>query len=199
MTMTPVREATPQEFADIHRSVSCTGTHTLVRSLEALGTKCVFGPPDGSTPPIFDLTDSETMRYVPIRHEQDAGHAASGYAQASGNVGVCLATSASGATSLVTPIADAQQDSVPMVAITAFHDRPHGAGGTREGIDIIAVTMPITKHGFQVTDPSDIPRVLAEAFHLALTGRPGVVLVDISRDVLRPRLHLPSRSMRPRH
>ena len=119
-----------------------------------------------------------------VRHEQGAGHAATGYAQATGQVGVCMATSGPGATNLVTPIADAHMDSVPMVAITGQVGRPMiGTDGFQEA-DICGITMPITKHNFLVTDPAEIPQTIAAAFHLAATGRPGPVLVDIPKDVL---------------
>ena len=124
------------------------------------------------------------VRHVLVRHEQGAGHAATGYAQATGKVGVCMATSGPGATNLVTPIADAQMDSVPMVAITGqVPSHVIGTDGFQEA-DICGITMPITKHNFLVTEPAEIPQTIAAAFHLAATGRPGVVLVDIPKDVL---------------
>src|SRR5690606_27079481 len=115
---------------------------------------------------------------------QGAGHAATGYAQATGKVGVCMATSGPGATNLVTPLADAYMDSVPVVAITGQQTRALIGSDAFQEADICGITMPITKHNFLVTDPADIPRVIAEAFHLASTGRPGPVLVDIPKDVL---------------
>jgi acetolactate synthase-1/2/3 large subunit len=128
--------------------------------------------------------DSARIRHILVRHEQGAGHAAEGYAAASGRVGVCMATSGPGATNLVTPLADANMDSVPMVAITG--QVPSGAIGTDafQEADIRGITMPITKHSFLVTNPDDIPRAIAEAFHIASTGRPGPVLVDVSKDAL---------------
>ncbi len=162
-----------------------TGAASVVRSLEEVGVEIVFGIPGGAVLPVYDpLLDSTKVRHVLVRHEQGAGHAATGYAQASGKVGVCMATSGPGATNLVTPIADAQMDSVPMVAITGQVGRSMiGTDGFQEA-DICGITMPITKHNFLVTDPAEIPQTIAAAFHLASTGRPGVVLVDIPKDVL---------------
>ena len=162
-----------------------TGAQTLVRSLEELGVDVVFGIPGGAILPAYDpLFDSKRLRHILVRHEQGAGHAATGYAQATGRVGVCMATSGPGATNLVTPIADAYMDSVPIVAITG--QVPSAAIGTDafQEADICGITMPITKHNFLVQRAADIPRVLTEAFHIANTGRPGPVLVDIAKDAL---------------
>ena len=164
---------------------SMTGAQSLVRSLESLGVDTVFGIPGGAILPLYDpLMDSPSVRHILVRHEQGAGHAAEGYAVATGRVGVCMATSGPGATNLVTPIADAYMDSVPMVAITG--QVPSAAIGTDafQEADISGITIPITKHNYLVTDPADIPHVLAEAFHIAGTGRPGPVLVDVSKDAL---------------
>ncbi len=162
-----------------------TGAQSVLRSLEEAGAEVVFGIPGGAVLPLYDpLLDSEKVRHILVRHEQGAGHAATGYAQASGKVGVCLATSGPGATNLVTPIADAHMDSVPLVVITGQVGRPFiGTDGFQEA-DICGITMPITKHNFMVTDPAEIPPILAQAFYLASTGRPGPVLVDIPKDVL---------------
>jgi acetolactate synthase I/II/III large subunit len=165
-----------------------TGAQSLVRALEELDVDVVFGIPGGAILPAYDpIFDSQRLRHILVRHEQGAGHAATGYAQATGRVGVCMATSGPGATNLVTPIADAYMDSVPMVAITG--QVPSGAIGTDafQEADICGITMPITKHNFLVQDAAEIPRVLAEAFHLASTGRPGPVLVDIAKDALQAR------------
>jgi len=162
-----------------------TGAQSLVRSLEAAGVDTVFGIPGGAILPLYDpLMDSTAIRHILVRHEQGAGHAAEGYAQATGRVGVCMATSGPGATNLVTPIADAHMDSVPIVAITG--QVPSAAIGTDafQEADIRGITMPITKHNYLVTDPADIPRTIAEAFHIASTGRPGPVLVDVAKDAL---------------
>ncbi|WP_399085435.1 acetolactate synthase large subunit [Streptomyces sp. BBFR2] len=162
-----------------------TGAQSLIRSLEEVGADTVFGIPGGAILPAYDpMMDSAKVRHVLVRHEQGAGHAAVGYAQATGKVGVCMATSGPGATNLVTPIADAHMDSVPMVAITG--QVASGAIGTDafQEADICGITMPITKHNFLVTDPAEIPRTIAEAFHIASTGRPGPVLVDIAKDAM---------------
>jgi acetolactate synthase-1/2/3 large subunit len=173
-----------------------TGAQSLVRSLEAAGVDVVFGIPGGAILPLYDpLMDSPSVRHILVRHEQGAGHAAEGYAHATGRVGVCMATSGPGATNLVTPIADAYMDSVPMVAITG--QVPSAAIGTDafQEADISGITIPITKHNYLVTDPADIPRAIAEAFHIAGTGRPGPVLVDVAKDALQAmtRFHWPER------
>ncbi len=162
-----------------------TGAQSLIRSLEAAGVENVFGIPGGAILPAYDpLFDSVKLRHILVRHEQGAGHAAQGYAVATGKVGVCMATSGPGATNLVTPIADAYMDSVPMVAITGqVASSAIGTDAFQEA-DIRGITMPITKHNFLVTDADDIPRTIAEAFYIASTGRPGPVLVDISKDAL---------------
>jgi acetolactate synthase-1/2/3 large subunit len=162
-----------------------TGAQALVRALEHLDVDVVFGIPGGAILPAYDpLFDSKKVRHLLVRHEQGAGHAATGYAQATGRVGVCMATSGPGATNLVTPIADAYMDSVPIVAITG--QVPSAAIGTDafQEADICGITIPITKHNFLVQNADDIPRVMAEAFHIAATGRPGPVLVDIAKDAL---------------
>ena len=162
-----------------------TGAQSLIRSLEHAGADNIFGIPGGAILPAYDpLFDSTRIRHILVRHEQGAGHAAQGYAAATGRVGVCMATSGPGATNLVTPIADAYMDSVPIVAVTG--QVPASAIGTDafQEADIRGITMPITKHNFLVTDPRDIPRTVAEAFHIASTGRPGPVLVDVAKSAL---------------
>src|SRR6202158_3468222 len=162
-----------------------TGAQSVIRSLEELDVEMIFGIPGGAVLPVYDpLFDSQKLRHVLVRHEQGAGHAASGYAHATGKVGVCMATSGPGATNLVTPLADAQMDSVPVVAITGQVGRGLIGTDAFQEADISGITMPITKHNFLVRDGNDIPRVLAEAFHIAASGRPGAVLVDIPKDVL---------------
>ncbi|MGL5865211.1 MAG: acetolactate synthase large subunit [Dermatophilaceae bacterium] len=180
--------------------IEVTGAQSLVLSLEALEVDTVFGIPGGAILPAYDpLLDSASVRHILVRHEQGAGHAAQGYAAATGKVGVCMATSGPGATNLVTPLADAHMDSVPIVAITGqVSSKAIGTDAFQEA-DIRGITMPITKHNYLVTDADDIPRVLAEAFHIAGTGRPGPVLVDIAKDALQarttfvwpPRINLP--------
>jgi acetolactate synthase I/II/III large subunit len=182
---TPTSERPAKPVPPAGAPVRVTGAQALVRSLEALGCETVFGIPGGAVLPAYDpLLDSTAVRHVLVRHEQGAGHAAAGYAQATGRVGVCMATSGPGATNLVTPIADAHMDSVPVVAITGQVPRAAIGSDAFQEADICGITMPITKHNFLVTDPAEIPRAIAEAFHLASTGRPGPVLVDIPKDVL---------------
>jgi acetolactate synthase I/II/III large subunit len=165
-----------------------TGAQALVRSLEEVGATVVFGIPGGAILPAYDpLYDSTRVRHILVRHEQGAGHAAEGYAQATGKVGVCMATSGPGATNLVTPIADAYMDSVPMVAITGQVGRAFIGTDAFQEADISGITLPITKHNFLVQSAAEVPQAIAEAFHLAGTGRPGPVLVDLPKDVLQER------------
>jgi acetolactate synthase I/II/III large subunit len=214
MTTTPSEHATREAAASlagvetaartiaeaaVEPATGITGAQSLVRSLEAVGVEVIFGIPGGAILPAYDPLFDSKVRHVLVRHEQGAGHAATGYAQATGKVGVCMATSGPGATNLVTPLADAHMDSVPIVAITG--QVPSHSIGTDafQEADIRGITMPVTKHNFLVTDAAEIPQRIAEAFHLASTGRPGPVLVDIPKDVLQattdfswpPRLDLP--------
>ena len=161
-----------------------TGAQSLVNSLEAAGVDVMFGIPGGAILPAYDPIFDSKIRHILVRHEQGAGHAATGYAQVTGRVGVCIATSGPGATNLVTPLADAAMDSVPVVAITG--QVPSLAIGTDafQEADIRGITMPFAKHNYLITDPAEIPRAIAEAFHIASTGRPGPVLVDIAKDAL---------------
>ncbi len=165
-------------------SEQITGAASLVRALERTGTEVIFGIPGGAILPAYDPLFDSSIRHILVRHEQGAGHAAEGYASATGRVGVCMATSGPGATNLVTPIADAYMDSVPLVAITGQVASASIGTDAFQEADIRGITMPITKHNFLVTDPAEIPRRVAEAFHIASTGRPGPVLVDISKDAL---------------
>ena len=161
-----------------------TGAQALVKSLELAGVDVMFGIPGGAILPAYDPIFDSKIRHILVRHEQGAGHAATGYAQATGRVGVCIATSGPGATNLVTPLADAQMDSVPIVAITGqVASAAIGTDAFQEA-DIRGITMPVTKHNFLVTNPKDIPRAIAEAFYIAESGRPGAVLVDIAKDAL---------------
>ena len=176
-----------------------TGAQSLIKALEAAGTETIFGIPGGAILPAYDPLMDSSIRHILVRHEQGAGHAAQGYAAATGRVGVCMATSGPGATNLVTPIADAHMDSVPMVAVTGQVGAAMIGTDAFQEADIRGITMPITKHNFLVTDPRDIPRTVAEAFHIASTGRPGPVLVDIAKSALQSsttfdwpsELHLP--------
>src|SRR5690606_26016727 len=156
----------------------------LVKSLEALGVEVIFGIPGGAILPAYDPLYDSSVRHILVRHEQGAGHAATGYAQVTGKVGVCIATSGPGATNLVTPIADAHMNSVPLVALTGQLPRRAIGSDAFQAADIHGITLPITKHNYLVQSAEEIPRVMAEAFHLASTGRPGPVLVDIPKDVL---------------
>ncbi len=165
-------------------SQQITGASALVKSLEAAGVDVMFGLPGGAILPAYDPIYDSKIRHILVRHEQGAGHAATGYAQVTGRAGVCIATSGPGATNLVTPLADAAMDSVPVVAITG--QVPSAAIGTDafQEADIRGITMPFTKHNFLVTKAADIPGAVAQAFHIATTGRPGPVLVDVAKDAL---------------
>ena len=165
-------------------SEQITGAQSLVKSLESAGVDVMFGIPGGAILPAYDPIFDSKIRHILVRHEQGAGHAATGYAQATGRVGVCIATSGPGATNLVTPLADAHMDSVPMVAITGQVPGPAIGTDAFQEADIRGVTMPVTKHNYLITNPDDIPRAIAEAFYIANSGRPGPVLVDIAKDAL---------------
>ncbi|ADG74067.1 acetolactate synthase, large subunit, biosynthetic type [Cellulomonas flavigena DSM 20109] len=189
----PVRAAADvpspvDEAADAQRRVGpekVTGAQSIVRSLEEAGVEVVFGIPGGAILPTYDpLMDSKSVRHILVRHEQGGGHAAAGYAYSSGKVGVTMATSGPGATNLVTAIADANMDSVPMVAITGQVGAPMIGTDAFQEADIVGITLPITKHNYLVTDADDIPRTIAEAFHIARSGRPGPVLVDIAKSAM---------------
>ncbi|HMM82861.1 MAG TPA: acetolactate synthase large subunit [Terrimesophilobacter sp.] len=160
-----------------------TGSGAILRTLENLGIKEVFGLPGGAIMPFYDeLMSSTTIRHILVRHEQGAGHAAEGYASSTGKVGVAIATSGPGATNLVTAIADAHMDSVPLLAITGqVFSTSMGTDAFQE-VDIVGIAMPITKHSFLVTKPEDIPGTIAAAYLIASSGRPGPVLVDVTKD-----------------
>jgi acetolactate synthase-1/2/3 large subunit len=161
------------------------GADAVLKALEQEGVEVIFGIPGGASMPIYDpLVDRSPIRHVLCRHEQGAGHAAEGYAWATGKVGVCMATSGPGATNLVTPLADAKMDSVPIVAITGQVPTPVVGNDAFQEADITGITMPVTKHNFLVKDPADIVETIREAFHIARSGRPGPVLVDLPKDVL---------------
>jgi acetolactate synthase-1/2/3 large subunit len=161
-----------------------TGAQALVKSLESAGVEVMFGIPGGAILPAYDPIFDSKIRHILVRHEQGAGHAATGYAQVTGKPGVCIATSGPGATNLVTPIADAHMDSVPLVAITGQVPGPAIGTDAFQEADIRGITMPVTKHNYLVTDPYEIPRAISEAFYIANSGRPGPVLVDIAKDAL---------------
>ena len=160
----------------------------LMECLKAEGVDVVFGLPGGANLPTYDAFYDAGIRHILVRHEAGGGHAAEGYAKATGKVGVSLGTSGPGATNLVTPICDAMMDSVPVVFITGqVRTELLGTDGFQEA-DTIGITMPIVKHSFMIQHPLEIPRSIHEAFHIARTGRPGPVVVDIPQD-LSPRRH----------
>jgi len=177
--------ARPAATASARGGEEMTGAQSLIRSLEYAGATDIFGLPGGAILPAYDpLMDSTQLRHILVRHEQGAGHAAQGYAHATGRPGVCIATSGPGATNLVTPIADANMDSIPMVAITGQVAASHIGTDAFQEADIVGITQPITKHNMLVTDPADIPRAVAEAFYIATHGRPGPVLVDVAKSAM---------------
>lgn len=161
-----------------------TGAQALIRSLEQQGVDLVFGVPGGAILPAYDPLLDSSIRHVLTRHEQGAGHAAEGYAHATGRAGVCIATSGPGGTNLVTALADAMMDSVPVVAITGQVPTAVVGNDAFQEANVTGITMPVTKHNWLVTDPHEIPQVVQEAFHIATTGRPGPVLIDVPKDVL---------------
>jgi acetolactate synthase-1/2/3 large subunit len=160
-----------------------TGAQALIRSLEAQGVDVMFGLPGGAILPVYDPIIDSTIRHILVRHEQGAGHMAEGYAQVTGRPGVAIVTSGPAATNIVTPLCDAYMDSVPFVCITG--QVATGSIGTDafQECDTTGITMSVTKHNWLVTDAADIPRIVAEAFHVATTGRPGPVLIDLPKDV----------------
>jgi len=164
-----------------------TGAQSLIASLERVGCEVVFGIPGGTILPAYDPLLDSSIRHILMRHEQGAGHAAEGYAHVTRKVGVCFATSGPGATNLVTPLTDAFMDSIPLVAITGQVPRAVIGNDAFQEADITGITMPVTKHSYKVMDPEEIPTAIAEAFHIASTGRPGPVVVDLPKDVLTSR------------
>ena len=167
-----------------------TGAQALIRALEMENVDVMFGLPGGCILPAYDPLIESPIRHILVRHEQGAGHMAEGYAHVTGRPGVAMVTSGPAATNMVTPLCDAYMDSIPMVCITG--QVPTAAIGTDafQEADIRGITMPVTKHNYLVTDPQEIPRAIAEAFHIASTGRPGPVLVDISKDAQIGRAHV---------
>ncbi|WP_310417763.1 thiamine pyrophosphate-binding protein, partial [Chamaesiphon sp. OTE_8_metabat_110] len=164
-----------------------TGAYALLDSLYRHGVEHIFGYPGGAILPIYDeiyrFEAAGKLKHILVRHEQGAAHAADGYARATGQVGVCFATSGPGATNLVTGIATAQMDSIPLVVVTG--QVPSHAIGTDafQETDIYGITLPIVKHSYVVRDPADMSRIVAEAFYIAASGRPGVVLIDVPKDI----------------
>ena len=180
--LTPVPTAKARSSKNAEPEI-LTGSGAILRALELLGVTDVFGLPGGAIMPFYDeLMASKAIRHILVRHEQGAGHAAEGYAASSGRLGVAIATSGPGATNLVTAIADAYMDSVPLLCITGqVFSTSMGTDAFQE-VDIVGVTMPITKHCFLVTKPEDVAATVAAAYHIATTGRPGPVLVDVTKD-----------------
>ena len=162
------------------------GGRALIRALEEEGVEVMFGLPGGAILPVYDPIIDSSIRHILVRHEQGAGHMAEGYAQATGRPGVAMVTSGPAATNIVTPLCDAYLDSIPMVVITG--QVPYPAIGTDafQECDTTGITQSITKHNFLVTEAQDIPRTIKEAFHIATTGRPGPVLVDVPKDIVDP-------------
>src|SRR5689334_813655 len=160
-----------------------TGAQALIKSLERQGVEVLFGLPGGAILPVYDPLIESPIRHILVRHEQGAGHMAEGYAHVTGRPGVAMVTSGPAATNIVTPLCDAYMDSIPMVCITG--QVPYSAIGTDafQECDTIGITRSVTKHNELVTDASDIPRIVKEAFHIATTGRPGPVLLYIPTDI----------------
>src|SRR6266581_3043969 len=160
-----------------------TGAQALIKSLEMEGTEVMFGLPGGAILPVYDPLIDSSIRHILVRHEQGAGHMAEGFAHATGRPGVAMVTSGPGATNIVTALCDAYMDSIPIVVITG--QVPYGVIGSDafQECDTVGITMPVTKHNWLVTDPQDIPRYVQEAFHVATTGRPGPVVVDVPKDI----------------
>ena len=161
-----------------------TGAQALIKSLEMEGVDVMFGLPGGCILPAYDPILDSTIRHILVRHEQGAGHMAEGYAHVTGRPGVAMVTSGPAATNLVTPLCDAYMDSIPMVAITGQVPRPAIGTDAFQECDTVGITRPVTKHNELVMDPADLPRLVREAFHIATTGRPGPVLLDVPKDVL---------------
>jgi acetolactate synthase-1/2/3 large subunit len=185
MSATNPVPATPNQPIPARRTGLMTGAEAVIRSLEAEGVEICWGIPGGAILPLYDAWAhvEHTVRHILVRHEQGAGHMAQGYARATGKVGVCMGTSGPGATNLVTPVADAFLDSTPLVVITGQVPTHLIGSDAFQEADTTGIFMPITKHSYLVTDAADIPRVMKEAFHIARTGRPGPVLVDIPKDI----------------
>ncbi len=167
--------------------MNTNGGSALIKSLELEGVEVIFGLPGGAILPVYDPILDSPIRHVLVRHEQGAGHMAEGYAHATGRPGVAMVTSGPGATNIVTPICDAFMDSVPMVVITGQVARPSIGTDAFQECDILGITRSITKHNELVTRPEDIPLAIRQAFHIATTGRPGPVLVDIPKDIVDPK------------
>ncbi len=160
-----------------------TGAQALIKSLELQGVEAIFGLPGGAILPVYDPLLESSIRHILVRHEQGAGHMAEGYAQATGRPGVAMVTSGPAATNIVTPLADAYMDSIPLVVITGQVAASVIGSDAFQEADTTGITMSITKHNWLITDPYDIPRIVREAFHVATTGRPGPVVIDFPKDI----------------
>lgn len=163
--------------------MSLSGATLLMRSLEAMGTEMIFGYPGGAIMPVYDALVDSSIRHILVRHEQGAALAADGYSRSTGKVGVCMATSGPGATNLVTGIANAHLDSIPMIAITGQVATEFMGTDAFQEVDIFGITLPIVKHSYIVKNADDIPRIVQEAFHIATEGRPGPVLIDLPKNI----------------
>src|ERR1700704_7013012 len=160
-----------------------SGGQALIKSLEMEQVEVMFGLPGGAILPVYDPIIESTIRHILVRHEQGAGHMAEGYAHATGRPGVAMVTSGPAATNIVTPLCDAYMDSIPIVVITG--QVPYSGLGTDafQEADTVGITMSVTKHNWLVTDAQDIPQTVRDAFHIATTGRPGPVLIDVPKDI----------------
>src|SRR5687767_11667969 len=163
------------------------GGQALIRSLELEGVEVIFGLPGGAILPVYDPIIDSPIRHILVRHEQGAGHMAEGYAHATGRPGVAMVTSGPAATNIVTPLCDAYMDSIPMVCITGQVPMPAIGTDAFQECDTTGITQSVTKHNYLVTEAADIPRVVREAFHIATTGRPGPVVVDVPKDIVDPK------------
>ncbi|MGP0107467.1 MAG: thiamine pyrophosphate-dependent enzyme [Acidimicrobiales bacterium] len=179
----PDRPPTDRPSPTREHPMELTGAQALIKSLEMQQVEVMFGLPGGAILPVYDPIIDSSIRHILVRHEQGAGHMAEGYAQVTGRPGVAMVTSGPGATNVVTPLADAYMDSIPLVAVTGQVATTSIGTDAFQESDITGITMGITKHNWLITDGADIPRVVAEAFHVATTGRPGPVLIDIPKDV----------------
>lgn len=186
-SQSPTKAKTKSNYTKLPVTSRQTGAYALIDSLKRHGVQHIFGYPGGAILPIYDeiyrAEAAGDIQHILVRHEQGASHAADGYARATGKVGVCFATSGPGATNLVTGIATAQMDSIPMVVVTGQVGRPAIGSDAFQETDIYGITLPIVKHSYVVRDPRDMARIVAEAFHLASSGRPGPVLIDVPKDV----------------
>src|SRR6187397_2105920 len=168
-------------------TMKLTGAQALIKSLEMEGVEVMFGLPGGAILPVYDPLIDSSIRHILVRHEQGAGHMASGYAHSTGRPGVAMVTSGPAATNIVTPLCDAFMDSVPMVCITGQVGTASIGTDAFQECDTVGITRSVTKHNELVTEAADIPMVIRQAFYLATTGRPGPVLVDIPKDIVDPK------------